>query len=196
MDFFETWNLSLLSSKEHSKNVIMDPSTSEEPTCPPKLQQSVIILQEGSWYLQTWWIFMKLEIYSYWHQRNKSRTLAPVRGFLDTFKHEETWNWSLLPSKENFNDMIKDSSPSQEPPYPPEIQQNVIILQEGSWILIPPNMMDFLWNWKYILIDIKETIQAPVRNIHIFLNSRRVSSFFSRVLDAFKHDIFLWNLNT
>ena len=28
---------------------------------PPKLQQSVIILQEGSWQLQTWRIFMKLE---------------------------------------------------------------------------------------------------------------------------------------
>ena len=47
-DFYETLNLSLLSSKEHIKNVIKDPSPSQEPPCPPKLQQSVLILQEGS----------------------------------------------------------------------------------------------------------------------------------------------------
>ena len=28
--------------------MIKDPSTSQEPPCPPKLQQNVIILQEGS----------------------------------------------------------------------------------------------------------------------------------------------------
>ena len=60
-DFYETWNLSLFSSNEHIKNVIKDPSSSQEPPCPPELQQSVIILQEGSWWLQTWRIFMKLE---------------------------------------------------------------------------------------------------------------------------------------
>ena len=35
---------------------------------------------------------------------------------------------------------------------------------------------------------------APVRNLHVLLNSSRVSSFFRRVLDIFKHDRFLWNL--
>ena len=61
-DFYETSNLSFLSSKEHIKNVIKDPSLSQEPQQPPKLQQSVIIFQEGSWWLQTWQIFfMKLE---------------------------------------------------------------------------------------------------------------------------------------
>ena len=38
-DFYETLNLSLLSSKEYIKNVIMDPSPSQEPPHPPKLQQ-------------------------------------------------------------------------------------------------------------------------------------------------------------
>ena len=53
MDFYENLNLSLLSSKEHIQNVIKDPSPSQEPLCPPKLQQSVIILQEGYGHLQT-----------------------------------------------------------------------------------------------------------------------------------------------
>ena len=35
---------------------------------------------------------------------------------------------------------------------------------------------------------------APVRNLHDLLNSSRVSSFFRRVLDGFKHGGFLWNL--
>ena len=60
-DFFQTWNLSLLALKEHIPIMIMDISPSQEPPRPPKLQQSVIILQEGSWQLQTWRIFMKLE---------------------------------------------------------------------------------------------------------------------------------------
>ena len=54
-DFYETLNLNLLPSKEHIKNVINDPSPSQEPPHPPKLeqnviffQQSVIILQGGS----------------------------------------------------------------------------------------------------------------------------------------------------
>ena len=47
-DFFETLNLSLLSSNEHIKNLIKDPSPSQEPSRPLKLQQSVIIRQEGS----------------------------------------------------------------------------------------------------------------------------------------------------
>ena len=51
-DFYETWNLSLLSPKEHIKNMIKDPSPSQEHPRPPKLQQSVIILQEGSWHPQ------------------------------------------------------------------------------------------------------------------------------------------------
>ena len=61
MDFYETWNLSFLSSNEQIKDVIKVPSPSQEPPCPPELQQSDIILQEGSWWLQTWRIFMKLE---------------------------------------------------------------------------------------------------------------------------------------
>ena len=48
-DFYETWNLSLLSSKEHTKNVIIDPSPSQDTSSPPKLQQSVIILQVGTY---------------------------------------------------------------------------------------------------------------------------------------------------
>ena len=47
-EIYETSKLSLLSSKEHIKDVIMDPSLSQEPPHPPKLQQSVIILQDGS----------------------------------------------------------------------------------------------------------------------------------------------------
>ena len=47
-DFYETLNLSLISSKEHIKNVIKDPSLSQEPPRPLKLQQSVIILKDGS----------------------------------------------------------------------------------------------------------------------------------------------------
>ena len=35
---------------------------------------------------------------------------------------------------------------------------------------------------------------VPVRNLHVLLNSSRVSSFFRRVLDSFKNDVFLWNL--
>ena len=45
MDIYETWNLSLLLSNEHIKNVTKDPSPSQEPPCPPELQQSVIILK-------------------------------------------------------------------------------------------------------------------------------------------------------
>ena len=60
-DYYETWNISLLSSKEHIQNVIKDHSPNQEPPRPPKLQQSVIILQEDSWHLQTWRIFMKIE---------------------------------------------------------------------------------------------------------------------------------------
>ena len=48
MDLYETLNLSLLSSNEHIKNMIKDPSPSQEPPRHPKLQQSVIILQGGS----------------------------------------------------------------------------------------------------------------------------------------------------
>ena len=44
-DFYETLNLSLLSSNEHIKNVIKEPSPSQEPPRPPKLQNTVIILQ-------------------------------------------------------------------------------------------------------------------------------------------------------
>ena len=40
--------LSLLSSNEHIENVIKDPGPSQEHPRPLKLQQSVIILQEGS----------------------------------------------------------------------------------------------------------------------------------------------------
>ena len=47
-DFYETLNLSLLSSNEHIKNMIKDSSPSQEPQRPPKLQQTVIIFQEGS----------------------------------------------------------------------------------------------------------------------------------------------------
>ena len=93
--------------------MIKDPNPSQEPPQPPKFQQSVIILQEGSWWFQTWQIFMKLETYAYCHQMNTSKM------------------WSRTP--------------------------------------------------------------APVRNLHDLLNSSRVSSFFRRVLDGFKHDGFLWN---
>ena len=48
MDFYETLNLGLLLSNEHILNVIKDPSSSQEPQCPPKLQQSVIIKKLGS----------------------------------------------------------------------------------------------------------------------------------------------------
>ena len=34
--------------KRYSLSKIKDPSPSQEPPCPPKLQQSVIIVQEGS----------------------------------------------------------------------------------------------------------------------------------------------------
>ena len=85
-NFYETWNLSLLSSKEPSKIVIMDPSPSQEPPNPPKLQQSVIIIQECSWQLQTWRIFF------------------------------QTWNLSLLSPNEQIKNVIMDPSPSQESP--------------------------------------------------------------------------------
>ena len=55
-DFHESWNLSLMSSNEHIQNMIKDPRPSQEPPHPPKLQQSGIILLEGSWHVQTWWI--------------------------------------------------------------------------------------------------------------------------------------------
>ena len=44
----------------------------------------------------------------------------------------ETENLRLLSSIEHIQNVIKDPNPSQEPPRPPELQQNVIILQEGS----------------------------------------------------------------
>ena len=47
-DFYVTCTLSLLSSNEHIKNGIKDPSPSQEPPQPPKLHESVIILQKGS----------------------------------------------------------------------------------------------------------------------------------------------------
>ena len=48
MDVYEILNLNLLSSKENIKNVIKDPSPSQEPPRSHKLQHSVIILEEGS----------------------------------------------------------------------------------------------------------------------------------------------------
>ena len=60
-DFYENWNIGLLSSKEHIQNITKDPNPSQEPPRPPKLQQSVIIRQEGSLHLQTWRIFMKIK---------------------------------------------------------------------------------------------------------------------------------------
>ena len=48
-DFYEISNLSLLSPHEHMKYMIKDPSQIQEPPCSPKLQESVIFLQEGSW---------------------------------------------------------------------------------------------------------------------------------------------------
>ena len=36
---------------------------------------------------------------------------------------------------------------------------------------------------------------VPVRNLHVLLNSHRVSSFFRMVLESFKIVGFLWNLN-
>ena len=47
MDFHEILNLTLLSSEEHIQIVTKDPSPSQVPPRPPKLHQSVIILQEG-----------------------------------------------------------------------------------------------------------------------------------------------------
>ena len=78
------WNLNLsvglLSSKEHTKNVIIDPSPSQDTSSPPKLQQSVI-LQEGSWHPQRWWIF-----YETWNlsllsskKTSKTRSKAPAQ---------------------------------------------------------------------------------------------------------------------
>ena len=72
--------------------MINDLSPSQEHPRPPKLQQSVIILQVGSWYLQTWQIFINLETYSYCHQRKSwsSETLSKssdaVRSSSNYFK--------------------------------------------------------------------------------------------------------------
>ena len=92
-DFYETWNLSLLSSNEHIKNVIKDPSPSQEPPRPPKLQQSVIILHEGSWWLQTWWIFMKLDINSTQQNSNGQNQLDQTQlsqTKLSQTQHDQT----------------------------------------------------------------------------------------------------------
>ena len=57
--------------------------------------------------------------------------------------------------------------------------------------------MDFNRNGNFDSLTSKDCIQymvkdpAPVRNLHILLNSSRVSSFFKKVLDSFKHDRFL-----
>ena len=48
-DFYETSNLSLLPSMEHINKDIKGPSPSQEPPRPPKLQNIVNILQQGSW---------------------------------------------------------------------------------------------------------------------------------------------------
>ena len=45
---------------------------------------------------------------------------------------QENWNLSLLSSKENIQNVIKDPSPSQEHPHSAKLQLSVIILQEGS----------------------------------------------------------------
>ena len=46
--FFSNLKLNLIIIKGNIQNVIKDPSPSQEPPCHPKLQQGVIILQEGS----------------------------------------------------------------------------------------------------------------------------------------------------
>ena len=58
-------------------------------------------------------------------------------------------------------------------------------------------MTDFYETSNLSLLSSKEHIKnvikdpAPFRNLHDLLNSSKVSSFFRRVLDGFKHDGFL-----
>ena len=130
---------------------------------------------------------------------NFARVSSFFRRVFDTFKHDGfLWKFKLkhIVIKWTHPNRIKDPSPSQEPPHPHKLQQSVIILQEGSWRLQT-------W-WIFMKLEIKaychkmntfkmwSRTQAQVRNLHILLNSIRVSSFFRRVLDTFKHDGFLW----
>ena len=102
--FYETWILSLYSSKEHIKNVSKDPIFSQEyPHC-PKLQQSVTILLEGLWLLHIWNLKLKLIVNKRTHQEcnqrlqpqlgekthhpDSSRMSSFFRRVLATFKHD------------------------------------------------------------------------------------------------------------
>ena len=48
MDFHRNGNLDSLTSKDCTQDMVKDPSPSKEPSHPPKVQQSVIFLQENS----------------------------------------------------------------------------------------------------------------------------------------------------
>ena len=69
--------------------------------------------------------------------------------------------------------------------------------------MTPSNMTDFFSNLKLKLIVIKGThpkrdqrTLASVKDLHVLLNSSRVSSFFRRVLDTFKYDGFFFKFKT
>ena len=89
---FETYTYCHQRKISKTWSVIKDHNPSQEPSCPPKLQQNFIILQVGSRYLQTWQIFINLETYSYCHQRKSwsSETLSKssdaVRSSSNYFK--------------------------------------------------------------------------------------------------------------
>ena len=88
MDFHQTWNLNLLTPEED----IQVSSPVHEPPYPGQPLQSVLILQEGSWHLQTRHIFSN-----------------------------ENLNVSFLSSKEYIKIVIKDPSPCQEHPHAPKL---------------------------------------------------------------------------
>ena len=56
---FQDGSWDLQTWKEHIKNIIKNPSLSQEPLHTPKLQQQVINLWKDSLHLHTWQIFMK-----------------------------------------------------------------------------------------------------------------------------------------
>ena len=90
-----------------------------------------------------------------------SRVSSLFRRILDTFNHDwfffKIWNLSLLSIKETVRNVIKDPSPSQEPPHPHKLQQ---CHHSSGGFPRPLFMTDFYETWNVGLLSSNKHIQS------------------------------------
>ena len=109
---------------------------------------------------------MKIETLAYCHQRNTSEmwswTPAPVR------------NLHVLQNSSNVSSFFKRVLDT--------FKYDGIFMKIETLANCHQRNTSKMWSWT----------STSVRNLHVLLNSSRVSSFFTRVLDTFKHEGFSW----